>query len=386
MDHLTFQIEHQDACSQARVGRIVTGHSVIETPVFMPVGTAGTVKAITQEMLERLDARIILGNTYHLFLRPGHETVRELGGLHRFMAWERSLLTDSGGYQVFSLGELRKIREEGVEFRSHLDGSKHFLSPEVSMGVQHALGSDIEMAFDECTPHPATHAQALTSLELTGRWARRSRAEFDRLKGSAESTGASSGLLGPSLFGINQGSVYHDLRRQSLEQLVEIGFEGYAIGGLSVGEEKAEMYDVTEFIAPQLPEDKPRYLMGVGTPEDLIECVARGVDMFDCVMPTRNARNGQVFTARGKLNVRNARFARDERPLDEECECAVCRRYTRAYIRHLCNSGEMLAATLCSYHNLAFYLDTMKSVRQSIALDRFASFRSGFLQKLQSND
>jgi queuine tRNA-ribosyltransferase len=300
--------------------------------------------------------------------------------LHKFISWERAILTDSGGFQVFSLGELRKIREEGVEFRSHLDGSKQFLSPETSMQIQSALGSDIAMCFDECTPFPATRKQAEDSLALTTRWARRSRAEFDSLRNTAQST-----AISPALFGINQGSVYQDLRRQSLEQLVEIGFEGYAIGGLSVGEEKRQMYDITEFIAPQAPADKPRYLMGVGAPEDLVEAVARGMDMFDCVMPTRNARNGQVFTARGKLNVRNARFARDQRPLDPECECAVCRRYSRAYVRHLYNCGEMLAATLCSYHNLAFYLDSMRRIRQSIALGEFTAFRACYLNKLRSD-
>jgi queuine tRNA-ribosyltransferase len=379
-EHLVFNVEHTDAQTRARAGRIKTAHGEIETPVFMPVGTAGTVKAVPQDMLERLDARIILGNTYHLFLRPGHETVFHLGGLHKFIAWDRALLTDSGGYQVFSLGDLRKIREEGVEFRSHLDGSKQFLSPEVSMRVQHALGSDIVMCFDECTPFPATRRQAQDSLELTTRWARRSRDEFDRLTGTAQST-----AVRPSLFGINQGSVYEDLRRQSLEQLLEIGFEGYAIGGLSVGEEKPQMYDITERIAPQLPADKPRYLMGVGTPQDLIECVARGVDMFDCVMPTRNARNGQVFTSRGKLNVRNAKFARDDRPLDPDCECLVCRRYSRAYIRHLYNCGEILASTFCSYHNLAFYLDSMRLIRQAIALGEFAQFRASYVKKLQGD-
>lgn len=377
---LSFQVEHRDTQTQARAGRIKTAHSEIETPVFMPVGTAGTVKALTQEMLEQLDARIILGNTYHLFLRPGHETIRQLGGLHKFISWPRSILTDSGGFQVFSLGDLRKIREEGVEFRSHLDGSKQFISPEASMQIQHALGSDIVMCFDECTPHPATEKQAKDSLELTSRWARRSRVEFDRLKKADETVNPQA-----SLFGINQGSVYPELRRQSLEQLVEIGFEGYAIGGLSVGEEKSQMYDIAEFIAPQLPADKPRYLMGVGTPEDLIECVARGVDMFDCVMPTRNARNGQVFTSRGKLNIRNAKFIADNRPLDEDCECSVCRRYSRAYIRHLWNCGEILASTLCSYHNLAFYLDSMRSIRQSIALGEFTSFRTSYLDKFGSS-
>lgn len=375
---LSFQVERNDTHTQARAGRIRTAHGEIETPVFMPVGTRGTVKALTQEMLEALDARIILGNTYHLFLRPGHELIQELGGLHRFISWPRAILTDSGGFQVFSLGDLRKIRESGVEFRSHLDGSPQFLSPEISMQVQHALGSDIVMAFDECTPFPATHAEARQSLELTARWARRSRDEFDRIK-----SGLPEERRYAALFGIIQGSVYHDLRRVSLDQLLEIGFEGYAIGGLSVGEEKSQMYDTVEFIAPQMPADKPRYLMGVGTPEDLIESVARGVDMFDCVMPTRNARNGQVFTSRGKLNVKNAALARDSRPLDEECACTVCARYSRAYLRHLYASGEILAAILCSYHNIAFYLDTMRRIRQAIALGEFAEFRVHFTSKLQ---
>jgi queuine tRNA-ribosyltransferase len=377
-----FQVDTVDARTHARTGRITTARGVIETPVFMPVGTQGTVKAITQDMLEALDARIILGNTYHLFLRPGHETIRQLGGLHRFISWDRAILTDSGGYQVFSLGDLRKIREEGVEFRSHLDGARQFLSPEISMQIQHALGSDIVMAFDECTPFPATQREAKESLELTTRWARRSRLAFDSLPdapGEPERTARDS-----RLFGINQGSVYHDLRKQSLEQLVEIGFDGYAIGGLSVGEEKEQMYDAVEFIAPQMPHSRPRYLMGVGTPEDLVECVARGVDMFDCVMPTRNARNGQVFTSRGKLNIRNAKFNRDDRPLDEDCRCAVCLRYSRAYLRHLYNCGEMLAATLCSYHNLAFYLDTMRLIRQSILLGDFPAFRLQYLERLRS--
>lgn len=388
-----FQVTKTDPHSQARTGLLTTAHSQIETPVFMPVGTRGTVKALTQEMLEALDAHIILGNTYHLFLRPGHELVAELGGLHKFISWPRSILTDSGGFQVFSLGELRKIKEEGVEFRSHLDGSRQFISPEVSMQIQHALGSDIVMAFDECTPYPATHDEAQKSLELTSRWARRSRAEFDRLNSAngqlanerfADTATQTVSLRDSFLFGIVQGSVYHDLRQQSLAQLLEVGFEGYAIGGLSVGEEKTMMYDTTEFIAPLLPTDKPRYLMGVGTPEDLVESVARGVDMFDCVMPTRNARNGQVFTAQGKLNVRNARYARDTRPLDEACGCAVCGRYTRAYVRHLYLNDEILASVLCSYHNLAFYLDLMRQIRQAIALGEFTAFRAVFLSKYRS--
>lgn len=379
MEHLSFQVLQQDAQTHARHGRMQTAHGEIETPVFMPVGTQGTVKALTQEMLEQLDARIILGNTYHLFLRPGLDTMLALGGLHKFNSWRRSILTDSGGFQVFSLSGIRKIKEEGVEFRSHLDGSKQFLSPEVSMRMQHALGSDIVMCFDECTPYPATLAQARESLELTTRWAQRSREAFDHLINTAQSTGQAM-----SLFGIVQGSVFRDLRRQSLDQLVEIGFEGYAIGGLSVGEEKSQMYDTTEFIAPQMPPTHPRYLMGVGTPEDLVECVARGIDMFDCVMPTRNARNGQVFTTRGKLNIKNARYARDERPLAEECPCAVCVRYSRAYLRHLYQAGEILASILCSYHNLAFYLDTMRRIRQAISLSEFAHFRKDFLAKYLS--
>jgi queuine tRNA-ribosyltransferase len=380
LQRLDYQVFEKDNSSGARRGLLRTAHGEIETPVFMPVGTQGTVKALTQEMLESLDARIILGNTYHLFLRPGTETILQLGGLHRFISWPRALLTDSGGYQVFSLGDLRRIREEGVEFRSHLDGSLRFISPEISMRIQHILGSDIVMSFDECTPWPATHRQALDSLELTTRWAIRSRAEFDRLCGTAAST-----AIAPSLFGIVQGSVYPDLRLRSLEQLLGIGFDGYAIGGLSVGEEKTAMYDTVEHIAPHLPSDQPRYLMGVGTPADLVECVARGVDMFDCVMPTRNARNGQAFTSRGRLNIRNSRFARDEQPLDPGCDCLVCRRYSRAYLRHLYQAGEILASTLCSYHNIGFYLDTMRRIRQSIALGEFATFRSRFLECYQSD-
>jgi queuine tRNA-ribosyltransferase len=358
---------------EARAGRLATSHGEIETPVFMPVGTQGTVKAQTQEMLESLGAQIILSNTYHLFLRPGHETIAELGGLHQFLGWDRAILTDSGGFQVFSLGDLRTIREEGVEFRSHLDGSKQFLSPEVSIQVQAALGSDIVMAFDECTPFPCSRDDAQRSLQLTSRWARRSRAEFDRLEAVA----------GSKLFGIVQGSVYDDLRRQSLEELLETGFDGYAIGGLSVGEEKSRMYEVVERLAPELPPNRPRYLMGVGTPEDLIESVSRGVDMFDCVMPTRNARNGQVFTSSGRLNLRNARFEKDPRPLDEECGCMTCRRYSRAYIRHLFQSGEILASILASHHNLAHYLDTMRQIRQAIRLGALRSYRARYLEALR---
>ncbi len=376
----------------ARTGVLTTRRSVIETPVFMPVGTQGTVKGVRFEWLEQeLDARIILGNTYHLFLRPGAEAIRELGGLHRFSTWSRSYLTDSGGFQVFSLTDLRKLNEEGVEFRSHIDGSKRFLSPEISMEVQAALGSEIVMVFDECPPGDAGYERTRESLEMTARWARRSKIRFDELQATRLDTGfvadpppAVSG--NQALFGIIQGAGHLDLRRQSLELTREIGFDGYAIGGLSVGEEKSVMYSVLEDLAPQMPDDAPRYLMGVGTPEDLLEAIGHGVDMFDCVMPTRNGRTGGAFTSRGKLNIRNAKFALDGAPLDENCPCSVCRRYSRAYLRHLYQAGEMLAATLISHHNVAFYLDLMRRARLAIAEARFEEFRRGFLGGLEDGD
>ena len=374
----------------ARTGILRTRRSEIETPVFMPVGTQGTVKGVRFEWLEEeFDARIILGNTYHLYLRPGPEIIRNLGGLHKFCTWNRSLLTDSGGFQVFSLSDLRKLSEEGVEFRSHIDGSKKFLSPEISMEIQAALGSDIVMAFDECAPGNAGYEATKLSLEMTARWAARSRSRFDELQNSGSDSGfhEADGLSGrQALFGIIQGAGHPELRKESLDRTVEIGFDGCAIGGLSVGEEKSVMYDVVEFLAPQMPEDAPRYLMGVGTPEDLIEAVYRGMDIFDCVMPTRNGRTGGVFTSTGKLNIRNARFIEDGGPLDPECKCSVCRRYSRAYLRHLYNAGEMLAATLISHHNLAFYLDTMRQVRQSIKLGKFSLFRKKFLNKLKTEE
>jgi queuine tRNA-ribosyltransferase len=397
---------------EARSGVLKTRRGNIETPVFMPVGTLGTVKGTRFEALEagELDARIILGNTYHLWLRPGAETIHECGGLHRFIGWERALLTDSGGFQVWSLGKLRKISEEGTEFRSHVDGSLRFLSPEVSMEVQAALGSDIVMAFDECAPGKATVEVARESMLLTARWAERSRRSFDRLQKEGMDAGkidegeaqrsSSSGLSGEhalfgmtpdsklsgeqSLFGIVQGAAHLDLRRESLKRTVEIGFDGYAIGGLSVGEEKSVMYGVVEEIAPAMPDNHPRYLMGVGTPEDLVECVARGIDMFDCVLPTRNGRTGQAFTSRGKLNIKNARWTRDTRPLDETCACSVCRRHTRAYLRHLYMTGEMLASILLTHHNLAFFLDTMRRVRQAIRSGDFTRFRREFLEGVSS--
>jgi queuine tRNA-ribosyltransferase len=384
---IEWKVTAQDG--EARTGILRTRRSEIETPVFMPVGTQGTVKGVRFEWLEEeLDARIILGNTYHLFLRPGPEIIREMGGLHKFSTWNRSLLTDSGGFQVFSLTDLRKLTEEGVEFRSHIDGSARFLSPEVSMEIQAALGSEIVMVFDECPPGDAGIDITRKSLEMTARWAQRSKDRFNVLQDAKADTGftESEGLTGrQSLFGIIQGAGHLELRRESLEKTVEIGFDGYAIGGLSVGEEKPVMYEVLEFLAPQMPADAPRYLMGVGTPEDLVEAVHRGVDMFDCVMPTRNGRTGGAFTSSGKLNIRNAKFANDPAPLDTECECSVCRRYSRAYLRHLYQAGEMLAPVLISHHNLAFFLDTMRKVRQSIKFGNFGQFRKDFLSKLQEN-
>ncbi|MBA3712633.1 MAG: tRNA guanosine(34) transglycosylase Tgt [Pyrinomonadaceae bacterium] len=385
---IKFEITAQQ--DEARAGHLQTRRGLIETPVFMPVGTLGTVKGVRFEALEstELDARIILGNTYHLWLRPGAETMRACGGLHRFIGWERALLTDSGGFQVWSLGALRRVTGAGVEFRSHVDGRACFLSPEVSMEVQAALGSDIVMAFDECAPGDATHDEARASMELTARWAARSRSRFDvmQLEGmDAGRTDAGGGVSGgQALFGIVQGASHADLRLESLARTTEIGFDGYAIGGLSVGEEKGVMYDVVEWLAPRMPREQPRYLMGVGTPEDLVEAVARGVDMFDCVLPTRNGRTGQVWTSRGKLNIKNARWTTDTRPLDEQCGCSVCRRHTRAYLRHLYMTGEMLAGILLTHHNLAFFLDTMRRVRQAIRSGKFTQFRQQFLEHIGS--
>ena len=384
---ITFEVLARDG--QARAGLLTTRRGPIETPVFMPVGTAGTVKGIRFEALEReLGAHIILGNTYHLWLRPGVDVIRACGGLHRFVGWRRAMLTDSGGFQVWSLGALRKITEEGTEFRSHVDGSLKFLSPEISMEVQAALGSDIVMAFDECAAGDATADVSRKSMELTARWASRSRVRFNGLQSEDLDTGrteATCQLSGEqALFGIVQGGAHQDLRRESLNRTVEIGFEGYAIGGLSVGEEKSVMWDVVGSLAPEMPAEKPRYLMGVGTPEDLVAAVAHGVDMFDCVLPTRNGRTGQAFTSRGKMNLKNARWALDTRPLDETCSCSVCRRHSRAYLRHLYMSGEILASVLLTHHNLAFFLDTMRRVRQSIRSGNFTKFQREFTEGLDT--
>jgi queuine tRNA-ribosyltransferase len=363
----------KDPTSSARLGKITTSHGDVATPVFMPVGTQAAVKTLSPGDLVELGAEIILSNTYHLFLRPGHELVREFGGIQKFMAWNRPVLTDSGGFQVFSLAELRKITEEGVTFQSHLDGgAKHFITPEYAVEIQEALGADIVMAFDECVPYPATRDYALESLERTLRWAKRCR---DAKKDT-----------GQALFGILQGGMHPELRKRSAEALVDIGFDGYALGGLSVGETKPLMYEMIEASAPALPEHAPRYLMGVGTPEDLVEGVDRGIDMFDCVMPTRNARNGTFFTSFGKVVIRNARYERDKQPIDPACGCSTCRNFTRAYLRHLFNAGEVSALRLGTIHNLFFYLELMRNIRRSIGEGRFREFKREFLAKREKTD
>ena len=356
---------------RARRGRLRFARGVIETPQFMPVGTYGTVKAMTPEELQAAGAQIVLGNTFHLWLRPGHETVAALGGLHRFMHWDRPILTDSGGFQVWSLAELRKLSEEGVAFASPVNGDKVFLTPEKSIEIQHALGSDIVMQFDECTPYPASEAQARESLQLSARWARRCRSAFDGLKAG---TGADA-----ALFGIVQGGVYPALRAESLARLQEIGFEGYAIGGLAVGEPEPERLEVLEAIGEQLPAVAPRYLMGVGTPRDLVQGVARGVDLFDCVMPTRNARNGHLFTSEGVIRIRNARHRADPAPLDPACDCYTCRNYSRAYLHHLDKCTEILGARLNTIHNLHYYLRLMQRLRDALDEGRFGAFAAAFL-------
>ena len=385
-----FQIEASSGA--ARAGRLITPHAIVETPVFMPVGTVGTVKGIPQDLLEELGVHILLGNTYHLYLRPGVETVREMGGLHGFMAWDRAILTDSGGFQVFSLNDLRKVTEEGVTFRSHLDGSSHFFSPENSMEAQIGLGADIIMAFDECTEFPADRERMRTSMEMTARWAARSKKYFEEHKHEVPSEDGARSLafgrrhgssenarnLNPdtrnlagatqSLFGIVQGGMDLELRRESAERTIEIGFPGYAIGGLSVGEPREVTREVVEATLEHLPKDKPRYLMGVGTPEEIASYASMGVDMMDCVLPTRAARHGLLFASEGKISIKQARYAKDSGPLDPACGCRVCQRYSRAYLRHLYAANEVLAQVLNTIHNLSFYLDTMQRVRHSIRL------------------
>lgn len=361
-----FELIKQCPHTHARVGKLHTPHGVIDTPIFMPVGTQATVKAMSPRDLYDIEAQIILSNTYHLYLRPGHELVRQAGGLHRFMGWDRPILTDSGGFQVFSLGDLRKITEEGVHFQSHLDGSRRFLSPETSMEVQEALGSDIAMAFDVCTAYPAQKEEVNDALHRTARWLRRCAEAHTRPD--------------QALFGIVQGGLFHDLRELSVKATLEVDLPGYAIGGLSVGEPKPLMYDMLDFLAPMMPVNKPRYLMGVGSPDCLIEGVMRGVDMFDCVLPTRIARNGTALTHAGPVTVRNAGYAVDFSPLDPECDCYTCTHFTRAYLRHLVKAGEILASMLLSYHNLYFLLRLMERIREAILADKLPQMAEEFLK------
>ena len=366
MPPFDFKLTKQDG--SARLGTMQTAHGVVQTPMFMPVGTQATVKAVAPKELEAVGAQVILANTYHLYLRPGHDLIRELGGLHKFMGYHKPILTDSGGYQVFSLGPLRKITEQGVRFKSHLDGSMHDISPERAIEIQEALGADIIMAFDECTPYPSTEEYTRISMEMTTRWA-------GRCKNAKLATEQ-------ALFGIVQGGMYPQLRRESVEGLLEVGFDGYAIGGLSVGETREMMFEMTDCVTQLLPTDHPRYMMGVGTPLDILEGVKYGVDMFDCVLPTRNARNGGLFTSQGKINIRNAIYAKDSSPLDPKCDCYTCQNFSRAYLRHLMASQEMLAGHLNTIHNLRFYLRMAEEIRKNIAsgtfLDYYRQLRSAY--------
>lgn len=371
MNAFPFEVLARDEHGHARRGRLHLQHGIVETPVFMPVGTQATVKSMTpQDLVEEIGAQIILGNTYHLMLRPGAELIEQLGGLHRFMAWDRPILTDSGGFQVWSLGDLRRIEADGVRFRSHIDGSEVFLGPRESMEIQRRLGSDIVMAFDECTPYPATRDEAATSMELSMRWARDCRRHLPPDHRQA-------------LFGIVQGGMYADLRLESLEQLLQIGFDGIAIGGLSVGEPKEEMLHILDVLAAKLPDDLPHYVMGVGAPDDLIEGIDRGIDMFDCVMPTRNARNGTLFTDDGVLHIKQARFRDDPRPVMQGCHCYTCRRFSRAYLRHLFKAKEILASRLNTLHNVHYYCALMRRVRLALQEGRWPQFRDRFLARYE---
>jgi len=361
---LDFKISHTDSESCARLGQLTTTHGVFDTPIFMPVGTQATVKAMTPEMLSEMGAGIILSNTYHLYLRPGADLIDRAGGLHKFMNWQRGILTDSGGFQVFSLQGLRKISDEGVLFHSHIDGSRHFLSPEIVMDIEQKLGADIAMCFDECAPYPCSYEEADRAVTRTSLWARRCRDSHQRSD--------------QALFGIIQGNIFADLRARSVKEITALDFPGYAIGGLSVGEPKEDMYKTLELTTALMPADKPRYLMGVGAPEDLVEGVKRGVDMFDCVLPTRIARHGTAFTRQGKVVVRNATYAEDFTPLDPDCDCQVCKNYSRAYLRHLVKAEEILAHTLLTYHNLYFLIRLMKDMREAISMGQFTQFRETF--------
>jgi len=371
---MNFEIHKTSSECRARAGTLTTAHGAVETPIFMPVGTAGTVKGVTPEHLRDCGAQIILGNTYHLYLRPGMDVIRQFSGLHGFMNWNRPMLTDSGGFQIFSLAKISKTTEQGFDFQSHIDGSRHIITPEDAVDIQTTLGSDIIMCLDSCIPYPADEETARKALELTTRWAARC---HDRWKQTANRKNA--------LFGIVQGGMFPHLRRQSAEELLAFDFPGYAMGGLSVGEPKDLMMEIADTSLPLLPDEKPKYIMGVGTPEDLVELVSMGADMFDCVMPTRNARNGQLFTSRGKINIRNAAFKFDTRPADPECGCYTCRNYSSAYLHHLYHSRELLAYTLNTIHNLHYYLALMKTMREAIIQDSFSDFKAQFYRKRNSN-
>ncbi len=368
-DNFKFEVLKSDSATRARVGKLTTPHGVINTPIFMPVGTQAAVKTLSSEDLHMLGAEIILSNTYHLYLRPGHEIVRAAGGLHLFMNWPKPILTDSGGFQVFSLAELNKVTENGVHFQSHVDGSRHFFTPELCMEIQNALGADIIMAFDECLPYPVERDYAEASLRLTLKWAGRCKNAHSNRR--------------QALFGIVQGATFRDLRKQCARELINIDFPGYAIGGLSVGETPQMMYEIIDYTADELPENKPRYLMGSGPPVDIFEAVERGIDMFDCVMPTRNARNASLMTSRGVVIVKNAEYAADFSPLDPECECLTCRNYTRAYLRHLFKAGEISAMRLATLHNVHFMLTLLVQIREAILSGRYSEFKKSFLAKYQ---
>ncbi len=367
MDAVSYELIKTCKQTGARLGRVHTPHGSFDTPVFMPVGTQATVKGMSPGELKEIEAKIILSNTYHLYMRPGQDIVREAGGLHKFMNWDRPILTDSGGFQVFSLSDLRDIKEEGVTFKSHIDGSRHFISPEIAIQIENSLGADIIMAFDECIPYPSEYDYAKKSLERTTRWAKRCKE-------------AHKDTERQSLFGIVQGGTYKDLRIQSAKEIMELDFPGYAIGGLSVGEPAELMYEMLECTVPMLPADKPRYLMGVGSPDYLIEGAIRGIDMFDCVLPTRIGRNGTILTSKGKMIIRDAKYARDYSPMDPECDCYACRNFTRAYIRHLLKAGEVLGIRLTTWHNLRFLINLMQKVRNAIEEDRLGDFRNQFFR------
>jgi tRNA-guanine transglycosylase, queuosine-34-forming len=374
-----FKLIHKDRSSKARLGKLMTAHGEVNTPIFMPVGTQATVKAISNDELLECGAEIILGNAYHLYLRPGLDIIKKAGGLHKFMGWTRPILTDSGGYQVFSLAKLRKLSEEGAEFSSHIDGSKHFITPEKAIEIQQVLGSDIMMTFDECVHYPAARDYVEQSLSLTTKWAKRSKDYFLDTRYKIRDTNAQL------LFGIVQGSTYLDLRKKAVEDLLAIGFDGYAIGGVCVGEPQNLMHEISSYTASLLPEDRPRYLMGMGTPVDILEAISNGIDMFDCVVPTRNGRNGQAFTWNGELQLRNATYKEDFSPIDKDCECMACRNHTRAYIRHLFNTEEILGLRLVSLHNIHFYVKLIQKSRQAIRDDRFESFRKEFAMGYNRN-